>query len=140
MRQSLAAARGLFCLSIALFTGGATIALASTAKVPIGSPPYKRPHIHTSNLSAVPKAAQLYFFSMAPKATSATPKYVAAVRAASVERPAPIAGCDGYTYFLAEADAAALTSAITSGDAVQLHIAPQGTGNPSTLCVVQSGQ
>jgi len=84
--------------------------------------------------------ANEYFVTLRVPQIDQTPRYVSASPTPSDGQSSPFAACDGNTYYLSTADAAAVSSAIEGEGTVQLQYAPQGTPpeNSTVVCLIQA--
>jgi hypothetical protein len=91
-----------------------------------------------------PPNTSIYYVSMrALTATSSADvaSYVTVKRQPDAAHASPVAGCDEHTYYATSADAAAIATARSSGEVVQLHRgASGGTPQVSAIMCVLDGQ
>lgn len=85
-----------------------------------------------------PQPPPVYYVSMRNLATEASPSFVTVEAQASATHTAPVAGCDGLTYYATPSDAAAIAAARTNGEVVQLHFGESGGQAQSSaiMCVI----
>lgn len=83
-----------------------------------------------------------YFFSMRAPSVDPAPRYVAASRDPVEGKTASVAGCDGATYYLSPADAAAVRAAMANENTVQLQAGEMGQGAQESrvACLMQASQ
>jgi hypothetical protein len=87
-----------------------------------------------------PPDPHLYFFSMRAPEVDLAPRYVAASRTPTEGNVAALEACDGQTYYLTVADAAAVRAAIANANTVQLQAADPGAdaGQSGVVCLMQA--
>ncbi len=80
-----------------------------------------------------------YFISTRSYDQSA-PQYIPVVPAATADQSAPLAACDGQTYYLSSSQLDQVNAAMAANDTVQLYTAPQSasTDDASILCLFQA--
>lgn len=110
--------------------------LASTALFALQSPAF-------ADDPPPPNTSQYYVSMRALTATSSADvaSYVTVKRQQDATHTVMVAGCDEHTYYATAADAAAITTARSGGEVVQLHRGPSGgTPQASAIMCVLDGQ
>jgi len=81
-----------------------------------------------------------FYISMRAPDVDPSPRYAPASLAPADGKTADIQGCDGQTYYLSVADAAAVRAALANANTVQLQAADPGADASTSrvLCLMQS--